>query len=146
MKTVSRDEAIEIIKKVRQLVDISSEIQMLLNDTSANNEGDGTDVICQGVSNGFIAEIIQIVSGHSVEVAGNAEDLYRCPCCGYKTLTEKYDPVEGTGYDICPYCRWEDDGTLKSNSYSSVNRGTMADYQRTMKLNQNKYYIDKWYK
>ncbi len=26
-----------------------------------------------------------------------------CPCCGYKTLSEK------GGYDICPICFWEDD-------------------------------------
>ncbi len=30
--------------------------------------------------------------------------LYRCPCCGYQTLTER------GGYDICPVCFWEDDG------------------------------------
>ena len=29
---------------------------------------------------------------------------YRCPCCGYRTLTER------GGYDICPVCFWEDDG------------------------------------
>jgi hypothetical protein len=30
---------------------------------------------------------------------------YACPCCGYKTLTEK---PTGT-YEICPVCFWEDD-------------------------------------
>ena len=29
---------------------------------------------------------------------------YACPCCGYKTLTER------GGYEICPVCFWEDDG------------------------------------
>lgn len=32
-------------------------------------------------------------------------DKYACPCCGYKTLSEK---PPGT-YDICPVCFWEDD-------------------------------------
>jgi hypothetical protein len=30
--------------------------------------------------------------------------LYRCPCCGCKTLDER------GGFDICPVCFWEDDG------------------------------------
>ena len=28
----------------------------------------------------------------------------RCPCCGYKTLSER------AVYEICPVCFWEDDG------------------------------------
>jgi len=28
----------------------------------------------------------------------------RCPCCGYKTLSEL------GGYDLCEVCYWEDDG------------------------------------
>jgi hypothetical protein len=27
---------------------------------------------------------------------------YLCPCCGYKTLSER------GGYEICPVCFWED--------------------------------------
>lgn len=30
---------------------------------------------------------------------------YKCPCCGYYTLTEK---PPGT-YEICPVCDWGDD-------------------------------------
>ncbi|MBI3416744.1 MAG: hypothetical protein HY043_15755 [Verrucomicrobia bacterium] len=30
--------------------------------------------------------------------------LYRCPCCGHRTLAER------AGYEICPICFWEDDG------------------------------------
>lgn len=30
--------------------------------------------------------------------------LYRCPCCGCRTLAER------AGYEICPVCFWEDDG------------------------------------
>jgi len=29
---------------------------------------------------------------------------YPCPCCGYKTLSER------GGFEICPVCFWEDDG------------------------------------
>jgi hypothetical protein len=33
-----------------------------------------------------------------------AVNLYRCPCCGCRTLLER------GGFDICPVCFWEDDG------------------------------------
>ncbi|WP_199735554.1 CPCC family cysteine-rich protein [Corallococcus sp. AB045] len=54
---------------------------------------------------------------------GEAEVLLPCPCCGGRTLTERYDAVVGTGYDICDHCRWEDDGTVSDTVHSSVNRG-----------------------
>lgn len=28
----------------------------------------------------------------------------KCPCCGFLTLEERGN------FDICPLCRWEDDG------------------------------------
>src|SRR6266536_4491239 len=30
--------------------------------------------------------------------------LYRCPCCGSRTLRER------GGFELCPVCSWEDDG------------------------------------
>lgn len=30
--------------------------------------------------------------------------VYRCPCCGYKTLSARGD------FEICKVCFWEDDG------------------------------------
>jgi hypothetical protein len=30
--------------------------------------------------------------------------VYRCPCCGYRTLSER------GGFEICSVCFWEDDG------------------------------------
>jgi hypothetical protein len=33
-----------------------------------------------------------------------SSEKYCCPCCGYRTLTER------GGYDICRVCFWEDDG------------------------------------
>ena len=32
-------------------------------------------------------------------------ELYTCPCCGYKTLESE---TRGS-FDICPICYWEDD-------------------------------------
>jgi len=33
---------------------------------------------------------------------------YKCSCCGYYTLIEKYD-------DICPVCRWQEDIVQKED-------------------------------
>jgi hypothetical protein len=33
-----------------------------------------------------------------------SDELYRCPCCRYLTLSEP------SSYEICPVCFWEDDG------------------------------------
>lgn len=61
--------------------------------------------------------------------------LYKCPCCGYNTLTEEYNPKNGTGYDICPLCGWEDDGTIDVNSVRSINGGSISDYRKRLSLN-----------
>lgn len=74
------------------------------------------------------------------------EDLLPCPCCGYKTLTERFDLKKGTGYDICPYCGWEDDGTTDIGSYRSINKGRILDYRNKISENANKYYLNKWLK
>ncbi|HUB31055.1 MAG TPA: CPCC family cysteine-rich protein [Terracidiphilus sp.] len=37
-------------------------------------------------------------------IVENRENLYRCPCCGCRTL-ESPDAMQ-----LCPVCWWEDDG------------------------------------
>ena len=36
--------------------------------------------------------------------------VFRCPCCGYKTLHER------GGFEMCPVCWWEDDGQDDHNA------------------------------
>ena len=98
----------------------------------------------QVISNGFLAEILCMILGYDIEIYGEVEALFPCPCCGLRTLTEEYNVQEGTGYDICPYCNWEDDGTSDINEYRSINRGSIKDYRNKIKENFNKYYINKW--
>jgi hypothetical protein len=38
--------------------------------------------------------------------------LFRCPCCLYFTLHTV------GGYDICPVCFWEDDGTDSQHAFT----------------------------
>ncbi|WP_230659575.1 CPCC family cysteine-rich protein [Psychrobacter sp. I-STPA10] len=101
--------------------------------------------IYAGVSNGYLASLYGILTDRRVEVVGDVADLFACPCCGYKTLTEIYDPKRGTGYDICHYCHWEDDGTTDANQQSSVNRGSISDYRVEMTIKPNFYYQKMWY-
>lgn len=97
-----------------------------------------------GCSNGFLSEFYYSLIGMKVEVIGKVEELLTCPCCGFKTLSELYDVNIGTGYDICRYCQWEDDGTSDPEINSSVNNGSMIEYRKRIEKNKNFYYKNKW--
>ena len=42
--------------------------------------------------------------GTNTAIEGSTENLFKCPCCQYKTLDMRGE------YEICPVCQWEDDG------------------------------------
>lgn len=137
---LSRTNVAEIIDSIRRNIKNDREITKLLQ---VDNEMTGRDLI-YGVSNGFLAQLIETITGITVKVEGEVERLYECPCCGYKTLSEKYDSIEGTGYDICPYCGWEDDGTTDIEIIRSINHGSIQEYRNRMETDKNTYYINKW--
>lgn len=142
MRIISREKFSELIHLVRNVVEREIDFdEYFEEDSSKANE---LEADFQGVSNGFLSEIISVIIGCEVEVIGQVEDLLPCPCCGLRTLTELYDELEGTGYDICSYCKWEDDGTKDINSYRSINQGSILDYRKKLLINFNKYYIKKW--
>lgn len=145
---ISRNKIIALLCEIRKTIYQNIDLQLYFDDVYSEDNTEQTELedFCNGVSNGFLSELIHAISGYEVEVTGDVENLFICPCCKYKTLSEKYDINECTGYDICPYCWWEDDGTVDINKYSSVNRGSISDYRERLKLNPNKYYIDKWFK
>ena len=89
-----------------------------------------------------MSSLIETITGHKVEVTGEVEELFKCPCCGYNTLTEIFNQEEGTGYDICPLCGWEDDGTTDINEYRAINNGSIADYRQKLSSKG----INKWIK
>lgn len=139
-----RENAYKLIETIRGIVN-TVDLSVYLED-NLKKERFELDVDLSGVSNGFLSEIIQTVTGYEVEVYGEVEDLLPCPCCGYKTLTERFDLKQGTGYDICPYCGWEDDGTTDIWAYRSINKGSILDYRNKISENFNKYYLGKWIK
>jgi len=44
------------------------------------------------------------LANHSTTSTRADDGPFPCPCCRTKTLTER------GGFEICPVCRWEDDG------------------------------------
>lgn len=140
--TITRKEVYKFIQFIREIIDKEDLSIYLGNYLKEEKSEQEMDLI--GVSNGFLTEVICTITGLNVEVYGEVEDLMPCPCCGFKTLTERFDPKNGTGYDICPYCNWEDDGTTDINEYRSINRGRMVDYRNRISENTNRYYLNKW--
>jgi len=70
------------------------------------------------VSNRFLANRLNVP-----EVVGDVEELYPCPCCGSRTISE---PGE---LDICEVCWWEDDGkdNATATETSEVNTLSLAE-------------------
>ncbi|MGN7761448.1 CPCC family cysteine-rich protein [Paenibacillus sp. 22594] len=144
MRNISRENFFKLICSVRDIVEKEIDLPSYFEEGSSKINMELSEVDFQGVSNGFLSEIVYAITGYDVEVIGEVEELFTCPCCGFKTLTELYDKIEGTGYDICPYCKWQDDGTTDINSYRSINKGSIADHLNKLRINSNKYYINKW--
>lgn len=146
--TISREKAIKLISEIRDIVERKIELSEYFGSVffESNEEKIELETDIQGVSNGFLSEILCAITGYDIEVCGEVEQLFPCPCCGLRTLTEIYNPIEGTGYEICPYCNWEDDGTTDTKVYRSINKGSIEDYRKNMQKKNNKYYINKWFK
>ena len=128
---VCRADVLRIIKKCR--VRHSKEL-------CSNQALDLVDDEYLGVSNEFLGEIYQALTGVPVIVVGIVEDLHSCPCCGYKTLSERFDPEEGTGFEICRNCNWEDNGTTDPGSFQSLNHGSIGEYRARLKIQ----HLSKW--
>ena len=149
IKVIDRVEVIKLLAKVRLSESSDDEIYGLVqfHPSVDEKEKEVEEALVheyQGVTNGFLADVYEALTGRRVEVIGNVADLYPCPCCGLKTLTELYDLNEGTGYDVCRYCWWEDVGVFEVDRRVSVNRGSIADYRERISLNRNRYYSFKW--
>jgi hypothetical protein len=52
----------------------------------------------------WFAWYVDQLENHSTVIEAKPGSRYACPCCGFKTLSER------GSFDICPVCFWEDDG------------------------------------
>lgn len=82
-----------------------------------------------GIKVSYIEEKIKTLYKLSIKVNGIPKELIPCPCCNYKTISEKGN------YQICPVCFWEDDGSIDISKYSSVNHMTLNEAQNNLRTN-----------
>ncbi|WP_444889971.1 CPCC family cysteine-rich protein [Microbulbifer sp. DLAB2-AA] len=150
MKTISREEVVKLVTKCRLTFNSRDELLEFLEDVGdgevelENKVFEALSELYMGVSNGYLSELYEGVTGKKVEVIGDIAEMFQCPCCNYKTLSEIYNQEDGTGYDICDYCNWEDDGTVDIDSPSSVNKGCIKEYRDKIKARPNLFYRNKW--
>lgn len=96
-----------------------------------------------GYTNGFLSDIYFVLTGKRVEVIGEVKALYPCDCCGRLSLTEKIGIDDG-GWDICPYCNWEDTGITQG--HCGCNHGSIEEYCQHIADNPNFYYREMYLK
>lgn len=108
IKKISRNDVINIISNYRMKFISKDQLIGSLDYEMQNLESGVFDKIKYeliGCSNGFLSEFYLTLTGERVEVIGETQKLFSCPCCGFQTLSEVYDTQESTGYDICRYCQ-----------------------------------------
>lgn len=105
---MSREKAYELLELIHNKVNTEIDMLQFLDPDVINEEDINPDINFIGISNGFLSELIRTITRCEIEIYEEVEKLYPCPCCGFRTLTESFNPKEGTGYDICLYCKWED--------------------------------------
>lgn len=150
--TVDRRHVIEVLARARLAVGDSNSISELLMDyhrDPALPQSELPEALMDcydGVSNGYLSDLYEALTGRRVEVLGKPAQLMPCRCCSRNTLHESFDVTRGTGYDICSFCGWEDDGTSDKGTPSSANSGTLAEYRARLEGEPNFYYRDKWFR
>jgi hypothetical protein len=150
-QTMHRREVIELLAKVRLSTVEGGAMAEFLEDWGQDPQDPEhalplalTDYY-EGVRNGYLSEIYEVLTGKRVEVVGETSALLACPCCFNRTLSERFDSEEGTGYDICRHCGWEDDGTSDSSASSGANGGSMEEYRARLEAEPNFYNRSRWF-
>ncbi|QPQ30171.1 CPCC family cysteine-rich protein [Lysinibacillus sp. JNUCC-51] len=87
--------------------------------------GHFTTIILVGISNNFLKKFLEDCFKDDVNIIGDEEVLYKCPCCGYLTLSTRGE------YEVCRVCMWEDDGGTENDieRISTVNHSSIKDYR-----------------
>ena len=89
---LKREEVARLIDYIRNMISENNELSYGIH---IDNEYEINDLV-YGISNEYLSSLIETITGWKVEVTGEVEKLYKCPCCGYNTLTEKFNIDEGT--------------------------------------------------
>jgi len=81
----------------------------------------------KGVRNEYIKRELKRLLNNEIQVIGEVEKFEKCPCCEYKTLSERRT------WDICEVCYWEDDGIEELDKISSPNKMTLRQAKENFK-------------
>lgn len=82
--TIQRAQAYKLIEEIRGSINKAFLTGYL--GECIQEEQTELNIALLGVSNGFLSEVIHTITGYNVEVCGGVEELFTCPCCGYKTF------------------------------------------------------------
>ena len=74
-----------------------------------------------GVRNSWLQAKLSEMGVDPVKIVGEPEQMLECRCCGYLTLRGR------RGYEICPVCFWEDDGSEELDRPSAPNHMTLRE-------------------
>ena len=76
-----------------------------------------------GVCNSWLQRMLSkfFKADGQVEIIGEPEEMLKCLCCGYLTIQQR------GGYEICPVCFWEDDGSQELDQTSGPNHMTLRE-------------------
>ncbi|MFO0592871.1 MAG: CPCC family cysteine-rich protein [Polyangiaceae bacterium] len=141
---ISRADAVRLIARAREAVCEPAHLQDVIDDWQEPNPFEALLQEYAGVTNGFLSQVVSAICATRIEVVGKPEERLPCPCCQRKTLTEVFDLDDGTGFDICDYCGWEDDGTKDPAAGSGPNHGSMLEYRERIAANPDSYACEKW--
>lgn len=95
-----------------------------------------------GVRNEYLSKLVSKILSKEIIVKGRIELLEECPCCHYKTLTERGQ------YEVCPVCFWEDDGSNDTIRYSYPNHMSIEEYKYTkikIDLDMSERYVNSFH-
>lgn len=92
----------------------------------------------RGVTHRYLRSCLREAGLGDYAVSANIECLEACPCCGYRTLSER------GAYEICGLCHWEDDGSQALDVLSGPNHKTLGQAREHFAQQQGRLPLDKW--
>lgn len=92
----------------------------------------------RGVSHLYLMRCLREAGLGDYIVSPGFEHREACPCCGYRTLSER-----GT-YEICDLCHWEDDGSEALDVPSGPNHKTLGQAREQFTRDMSHLPLDKW--
>ncbi|WP_025130556.1 CPCC family cysteine-rich protein [Pseudomonas sp. PH1b] len=92
----------------------------------------------RGVSHLYLMRCLREAGLGDYLVSPGLEHREACPCCGYRTLSER------ATYEICDLCHWEDDGSEALDVPSGPNHQTLGQAREHFARHQDHLPLDKW--